>query len=158
MKRFIPLFLIAFLLGVASPAMAEHDGRDGKMCTKCGGESEGSSECPVAEKAMKKAHWLLDNSEELGLTAEQTAQIKEIKMGLKKGGIQEKAGMEMFMIDLKSKLSEETLDVEGLNAMIDGASAQFAKAGKDHVAAYAKLKGILTAEQMVKAKALWKKK
>jgi hypothetical protein len=165
MKKNVSLFLLLFLLGASAPAFADH-GKGGECktcqaagkCEKCGGEAEGSHQCPITEKILKKAHFLLDNAEEIGLSDEQTAQVKAIKMQTKKEAIKEQADMEIFMLDLKAKLGEDKFDVEGTTAMVDQATAGMSSGAKAKIEAYAKLKAVLSEEQLVKAKAIWKKK
>jgi hypothetical protein len=60
------------------------------------------------------------------------------------------------MLDLKSKLSEDKVDVEGGNTLIDQNFAAASAAAKSDLAAYAKLKSLLTPDQMTKMKALHK--
>ncbi len=132
-------------------------GEEKKTCRKCG-EAEESCPCPILDKIMKKSHFLLDNQEELGLSEEQVDKIKAIKMGAKKTAILQAANMQIFEIDLKTKLGESKVDVEGIDAMIDQGMTAMSKSAKDSVQSYADLKSILTEEQMVKAKEIWKKK
>ena len=106
---------------------------------------------------MKKAHFFLENKAKLGLTADQVSQIKTMRTNMVKTMIRNKAEQEIFMLDMKTKLSEPVLDVEGINTMIDQAMAGMSTGAKGSVAALAELKGLLTEEQMTKAKELWKK-
>lgn len=162
MKTLLIIFGLLFTFtstALAECPMGKSDGDCSKrsgMCAK-GGE-EGSHSCPIMGKLMKKAHFLLDNSDAIGLSADQVTAIKGIKMQAKKSAIQQEAGMKIFMLDMESKLGEETLDVAGISAMIDKGSSEMASGGKQTVQLYAQLKAVLTPEQLAKAKEIWKKK
>lgn len=161
---------MGFLLGLlmmlslaGAPAFADkhcEGGRcpfsDKKECAKekeCAGEGE----CPIAGKVMKKAHFFLSNKDAIGLSEEQVSQIKAIKSATKKSMIRSKAEMEIFQMDLMDKMSEPVLDLEGLNASIDQASAGWGAGAKATLADYAKLKAVLNDGQMAKAKEIWAK-
>jgi hypothetical protein len=157
--------LLAIALAAAPAFAGHHDKGDcskgkcswsKKDCSKgdCG---KGSGGCPLVEKFMKKAHFFLDNQSEIGLTDEQVTKINTLKMDMKKTMIRNMAEHEIFMLDMKSKLSEPALDVEGINAMIDQSMAGMAAGAKGTVAALAELKSVLTEDQMTKAKEIWKK-
>ncbi len=45
--------------------------------------------------------------------------------------------MKIFALDIKAKMSEPKLDVESLNAMMDGASAGMSQGAKATIASYA---------------------
>lgn len=107
---------------------------------------------------MKKSCFFLANSDEIGLSEDQTKQIKAIKMEAKKDAIRTEAGMKIVMIDMMAKLHESPMDVAALEKMIDDVSVGMAETGKKAVQSLADLKGALTPEQMAKAKELWKEK
>jgi hypothetical protein len=157
MKKIMPVLLGIFLLANSS-AFA-----DSKWGDKCGSACRYKSaaaehKCPITAKFMKKAAFFLDNRDEIGLSADQVKQIKGLELIGKKAAIKQMADMQMWMLDLEAKLSEEKVDVEGVGAMIDEGSAAMALSTKSMVANYAKLKEILTADQMAKAKEIWMKK
>ena len=169
MKKFLIALILICGIAAAPSAMANH----GKMCASgasvcpmksqssaCGkcGQVEESYPCPVINKVMKKAHFLLDNTDELNLTPEQVKTITDIKMQVKKSAIRQGSGMEIFMLDTHSKLSEDVVDVTGINAMIDQGMSEMSAATKANVESYAALKSVLTPEQLAKAKEIWKKK
>jgi ABC-type Na+ transport system ATPase subunit NatA len=64
----------------------------------------------------------------------------------------------IFALDIEHKLHEPTVDVEGIGAMIDQMSVSMAASAKETVAAFAKLKSVLTEEQRNMAKDLWLQK
>ena len=115
-------------------------------------------QCQVAGKFTKKAHFILENQKELGLTDQQVTTIKELKLQAERDGIQQNADREIYLLDLRSKLGEDKIDVEGTNALIDKNFLSAAAAEKANVQAYAKLKSTLTPEQITKMKELLKSK
>lgn len=164
MKRTLSLLTILSILLVPAVALAGHHGgscdmKSGCPMSKCGGQSDcDKSACPIAGKILKKAEFFLDNADEIGLSKEQVKQIKDIKHMTKKDAIFGEAGMKAFYLDMKAKLHEEKVDVEGMNKLIEDATAEMSKGAKKSVQSYAELKAVLSEEQMTKAKAIWKKK
>src|SRR3989338_10203110 len=163
MKKLTILLILATALAVSYPAFANcgHCEKDKqcamqKNCERSRSDKE-CSQCPIAGKLMKKAHFYLENAQEIGLSDDQIAQIKAIKIDAKKAAIRQGADMEIFELDIKEKMSAPAVDVEGLNAMIDQVSADMASSAKTSVASYAKLKAVLSADQVKKAKEIWKK-
>lgn len=171
MKKVLAVVLVVAGMAFAPMAFADNHGgkecskgdsscsmKDGaKMCGKCGQMQE-SNQCPIIDKIMKKAHFFLDNQNEIGLSADQVKEIKTIKTDVAKSSIKMGASMQIFMLDLESKLGEDTVDIEGLGSMVDQGMAGMSQETKANIALYAKLKSVLTAEQMAKAKEIWKKK
>ena len=158
------LTLAAF--AVAAPQAQAGCPLKGGECSHCskGGDSEcskgdcgGEGGCPIMAAFKKKSHFFLENAQEIGLSDEQVTAIKAMKTQVKKWEIQQMAGMQIGMMDMEEKLHANPVDVEGLNAMIDQGMADMGKGAKELVATYAKLKAVLTPEQMTKAKAIWKK-
>lgn len=159
-------YLLGVLLGVtmaAGPVWAEHACKGGQCpmmqsgCCRDGHDQADLSECPITNKVIEKAKFFLENAEAIGLDEAQVKTIKGIKMEAKKAKINQKAQMEVFHMDITAKMSESPLDVEGLNTMMDEAAAGMTAGGKGMIATYAKLKAVLTENQMTKAKELWKK-
>jgi hypothetical protein len=153
--------LMALLVGTSAWAKCGGDQCPMKGYDKeCSGKSECSEKggCPITAKTVKKASFFLENKEVIGLSEAQVAEIKSIKNEAEKSQIRQGAEMQIMMLDLEGSLHQEPLDVEGFNAYMDKGAAAMANAGKQSFAAYAKLKSILTPEQMTKAKAAWKKK
>lgn len=166
-KTFAILLAVCFLLSPlgASSAYAKHGyGAHGSMCKYCPlkqhasgyrGHGEKEYNCPVTGKFMKKTHFFLENQKELALTEEQVRSIKELKLGVKKSYIRQMAELQVFALDVDQALSEPKVDVEGIQAMIDQFSTSMSDSAKKTVADYAKLKSVLTPEQLAKAKELW---
>ena len=112
----------------------------------------------IADKFMMKAHFLLENKSDVGLTDDQVKTIKELKLQMEKDSIRQSADMKTFILDIQSKLAEDKVNVEGANALIDQNVAAASVAAKSNLAAYAKLKSLLTPDQMTKMKALHEQK
>ena len=128
------------------PAFA-HPTDGGKM-------DKGQNQCPVANKFMMKAHFLLEHKADIGLTDDQVKTIKDLKLQVEKDSIQQGADMKTFKLDLDSKLAEDKVDVEGTNALIDKGFAGASASAKSNLSAYAKLKAVLTPDQLTKMKVL----
>ncbi len=174
-KQLMFVALLAMGLSLGSSAWA-HEGMD---CDsgKCSmgskhGKMEKGGQCPIAAKVEKKADFLMDHKSDLALTGDQIKKIQEIDLATEKASAQQGADMKAFMLDLKSKLGEESIDVAGTDALIDKNTALFAAAAKANVDAeqpaqgrvdtvvdaYASLQKVLTPEQTAKVKDLWKEK
>lgn len=147
LRSFFALLVMTSFL--AAPAWA-----DG-MCKKCMGGKQKEYQCPVIGKFMEKAHFFMSNKEEVGLSDDQVAKIKELKLAVKKIHVRQEADMKLMFLDLDAKMSEPKVDVEGINAMIDQGSAGMSASTKEVIQAYADLKSVPTQEQMEKLKAIW---
>ena len=154
MKRILFFIVVFGMLGAStpSPAMAHHN--------------EGG--CPFAEEGafasgfegmfFHKAHSLLDNEAELGLTDDQVQAIRGLKIEARKTLITQEAQIEVLKLDLRSLLDQDTVDTAAAGLLIDQKHEIEKAMAKDLVADFAKLKSVLTAEQRQKMKALWKEK
>ena len=111
-------------------------------------------QCPIADKFMMKADFLLEHKSEVGLTDDQVKTIKDLKLQMGKDTIRQSADMKTFELDLKSKLAEDKVDVDGTNALIDKNFATALAAAKSNLATYAKLKDLLNPGQITTMKAL----
>ena len=111
----------------------------------------------LESKFSCKAGMILRNKEELSLTDEQMKRLKELKVATKKDLVRKNADIDILAIDIKSKLWEETIDTEAINALIDRKYEIKKAKAKALVAACAELKRILTEEQIGKLKALKEK-
>jgi hypothetical protein len=159
---FLSIFTLA--LALSAPVFANHEGGcpagqhdcDGGSGCSNGGQQQGG--CPITAKFMAKSAFFLDNKDALGLSDDQVKTIKALKLEVEKTSVRQGADMQIFMLDVMAKLQDDTVDVEGTNSLIDKGSAGMSESVKSVVAAYAKLKGTLTAEQATKAKAIWSKK
>src|SRR3989338_5299836 len=87
------VLLLAVGLCFLPAASADHGqgcGSAGCPMANKGGEEQ--YQCPITAKFFKKAHFMLDNKEELGLSEDQVKSIKALKLEVKKAYIQQSAG------------------------------------------------------------------
>ena len=104
-----------------------------------------------------KAHFMLENQAELGLSEEQVKLIQDLKQNVKKLLIKQQADIDILAIDIKAKLHDDPVDVAAINALIDQKYEIKKAKTKSLVDAIAKLKGTLTDQQREALKDLWKK-
>jgi len=145
-RSLILLSVVAVLiagLAVSAAFAADHKKKDGHR--------KG-----MDEKLFYKAHMMLRNEIELGLSDEQVGMIKDLKLSTKKSMIRQKAEIEILALDVKAAMWKDTIDVEAVGKLIDQKYELKKQKAKSLVAAYAELKGILTKEQKDKLKELWK--
>jgi len=105
---------------------------------------------------FKKAHVILMNKDELGLSDAQVKQIKDLKISMKKQKIQDQAQIDLVETDIKAKMWESTIDTEAIDGLIDKKYDLKKAKAKSKVKAYATLKEILTDEQKAKLKEVCK--
>ena len=88
----------------------------------CGGKGCGkhdSKDMPLDKKLFKKLHMIYNHQDELGISDEQLAKIKELKIALKKDLIQRQADVDLLKIDIRSALYEDEVNLEEVNKLID---------------------------------------
>ena len=111
------------------------------------GKKGDSEKMGLDEKFTKKAHMVIANQEELGLSDEQVDQITQLKISLMKSIIEQNAAIEILAIDIQSELYKDTIDLDKVNALIDKKYELKKQKTKDTVAAMAEFKNVLTDEQ-----------
>lgn len=161
MKRWLGILTgLALMVGAAGPVWAECCQHGGQCPMAAQKDSEDVAECgcPILTKILQKSKFLLEHADAIGLSEQQVADIKAIKLDTKKTSVRIAAEMKVFELDVQAKLSAPNLDVEGLNAMIDTASQGMSTGAKASIATYAKLRSLLSEEQQKKAKELWNKR
>lgn len=131
-----------------------HGGYSGGDCTK---KCDKGGECPIVGKTLCLAHGALEYQKELALSDDQIKAIKALKLEVKKQKIQQTAQMQIGMLEMHAMLKADTLDVEGLKAMIDQGMAAMTTNAKASVDQYAQMKSILKQDQIAKLKELCKK-
>ena len=89
----------------------------------------------------------MKNKDELKLSDNQITGIKNLKVNAKKNLIRKKAEIDVISVDIKSKLWDETIDVSGINKLVDQKYDLKKEKTKSLIAAYAELKKILSKEQ-----------
>jgi len=135
----------------SSEVAADHSGGQ-KTCHR--GHS-----ASLEDKFYHKAHFVLKHAETAGLSDEQIQAIKDLKHETKKSLIQRQANIDIFALDIESKLRERSpLDLEGINQLIDQKYEIKKSKVKGLASALSQLKGIVTDEQWDELKAVWKKK
>lgn len=164
-KRFTQtLFLILTAMILLAPAATAN--QHGKQCPmmskgecskgRCSMKGEKGG-CPIVGKTLCMAYGALEYQKELSLSEEQISAIKALKLEVKKQKIQQTAAMQIGMLEMHAKLKEDTLDVEGLKAMIDQGMAAMATSAKASIDQYAQMRSILKQDQIAKLKELCKK-
>ena len=120
----------------------------------------GKKDCrdkPLSKKVLKKLHMIFEHQEELGISDDQLAKIKELKIALKKDLIQKEADIDLVKVDIRSALYEDEIDLAAANKLIDQKYETKKSKSKQVVSTLAQLKKILTKDQMDKLKDLKRK-
>lgn len=126
-----------------------------------GGSSEGhgkwgkGKEDLLSKMFTQKAHFIMENAGELGLGEDKIDAIKSLKLETKKMTIRQDAEIEVACLEAMTKLHSYPVDVDAVNKFIDQKYDLKKAEAKNLVAAIAKLKGMLTKEQMDKLHTLW---
>ena len=107
-------------------------------------------------KFFSKAHFIIQNQEELKLSDEQVGKIKDLKLSTKRGLIKIDAEIELIALDIKAQLMQDSIDTEAINALIDQKYELKKIKTKSLIASYAALKNSLSAEQKKALKKLKK--
>ena len=102
-----------------------------------------------------KAHFILKNGEELGLSEDKVKAIKNLKLETKKMLIKQDAEVEIVRLDIMAKLHDYPVDVDQVNKLVDQKYELKKAKTKNLVEAIAKLKGTLTKDQYDKLHKLW---
>lgn len=118
----------------------------------------GYGKMAMSDMFFMKVKMIYKNQEEIGVSDDQMKQIKSLKIDLKKDSIRKTAEIEILKIDIHSLMHKDQIDVAAVNKLIDQ-KYEFKKAKtKKVVGAFAKLKKIITKDQMAKLKKLKKNK
>jgi hypothetical protein len=160
MLKKMPNILIigmAMLLLAAPLAKANHGGGGGgkhgsKMCAMKGGGGD------FEKKFYYKSHFILGNSDELGLSEKQTAEIESLVTQVKKGLIKQDADIEVLELDIKNLMHQDSIDVEAVNKLVDQKFELKKTKAKFLVEGIAKLKQSISDDQQAKMKELFKGK
>jgi hypothetical protein len=149
MKKITIVLLVAFF-AIAAPTLAYTD-------THCDcGRMEQRHK--IGKKVFKKIHVIMKNKDELKLSENQITEIKKLKVDAKKNLIRKKAEIDVISVDIKSKLWDETIDVSGINKLVDQKYDLKKEKTKSLIGAYAELKKILSKEQKEMLKKLMRHK
>ncbi|MFA5199643.1 MAG: hypothetical protein WC442_01860 [Candidatus Omnitrophota bacterium] len=118
----------------------------GAYCGTAKGEDK------MEERLFGKASFILENSEELGLSEEQITKIKAVKINAKKSIIKSDAEIELTALEIKEALGKETADLNNINTLIDKKYNIKSQKAKTLVNACVELKKILNKDQAKKIK------
>jgi protein CpxP len=149
MKRKALIFsvLVLFVMCLV-PQLSQADGNKG------GG---GYHDKGLDDKILFKAKFMLKNQDELGLSKEQVAKIKEVKIAVKKDIVKRDAEIELLKIDIMAKMYEDKIDVAGIDKLIDKKYDLKKAKAKALVQTCADLRDILTEDQMKEFKTMCRK-
>ncbi|MGB3082188.1 MAG: hypothetical protein WBB86_04275 [Candidatus Omnitrophota bacterium] len=112
----------------------------------------------LEEKLFYKAHFMLKNEEELGLSEKQVDQIRKLKIDTKKDMINKQAQIDLIGVDIKTQMWEDPMDLDTMNELVEHKYMIKEAKTKALLSAYAQLKGLLTEDQKTTLKKLWLKK
>lgn len=149
-KVFVVMTLAAMALFAGTAAFAEMQG-----CPMGGNtETGGDVKLGLEEKFVMKAHLIMDNSQELGITEDQLAKIRDIKMKTKKMLIMKEAEIDVIELDIKSGLWQDNVDMAAIGLLVAKKYELEKEKAIGIVEACIAIKGILNPEQMSKLKAM----
>lgn len=168
-SRFLTLSVLsALLLGSFSiDASAfglkgkHHKGGHGKkMCSMHADGGHGSKGAHgkknMDAKFSQRAHFILANAEEIGLSDEQKNTLTELMSNTKKSAIRAKADIEIIALDIHTGLNTKKPDIAALEGLIDQKYEKKKEQAKTLVRALAQTKTLLTADQWEKLKKIKK--
>ena len=136
------LVLVLCFVLCSSAALAKDAGRKGE---------DGFS---LERKVLRKLGMVIRYQEDLGLTDEQVAQIRDLKVSVQKDLVKKQADIKLLAIDIKTALAEDTIDTKAVGKLIDKKYAVKKDKAMVLVKAYAELKKMLTDEQQKKFKTI----
>lgn len=116
----------------------------------CGGGYGGSFEGMF----FKKAHFILENEEAIGLSVEKAAAVKALKLETKKALIKQNAEIEVVSLDIQKELHTYPVNAEALGKLVDQKYDLKKAEAKGLVEAIAQLKGTLSKDQYEKLRSL----
>jgi hypothetical protein len=152
MQRKIVLISLVMILAVSFCVPAGYADYGSKYCKK------DTKYDGLQEKFFYKAHFILNNEEELGLSEKQVKTIKDLKIALKKNIINMQAQIDLLTVDIKTEMWEDPMNVEMINSLVEEKYAIKKEKTKALIDAYSKLKGVLSEDQKKTLKKLWKQK
>lgn len=149
-KRSIVIgILVMFLIGIIGVNVSYAGQKGGFHCGKGKGRQDG-----LKLKLLSQVHRAITNQEELGLSDEQVKKLKDLKITTKKDLVKKQGDIDIVAIDIKAELGEDTIDLAGIDKLIDQKYDLKKSKTKALVKAYADFKKVLTAEQSKKFKTL----
>jgi len=149
----VSVLLVALLVAVSLPGAVQAAGYG---CAKGGHGYKKGKHKGFEMEIFHKAHFILKNQEELGLSEEQVERIKGLKIEVKKELIKRRAEIEILAVDIKAKMHEGEIDIKAVNKLIDKKYELKKEKAKYLIKTYVELKSILTEEQKQSLKAIWR--
>lgn len=146
------LTAVVVVTGLSLSSVDAYEGRGSFRKPGAGCDSDGG----FAQKFMKKAHFVMEHADELGLDKAKVEAVRNLKMETKKSKIRQDAEIEIVDVEIKTKMYADPIDVEAVNLLIDQQYELKKSQAKSMVEALAKLKGMLTPEQIENMRKLWK--
>jgi len=146
--------LIAVIALAPSYALANKGGHAAEQHCRIAGGGKGG--WGIEGKFFHKAHFLLKNQDELGLSDAQVDTVRKLKLDTKKSIIRQEADIEVLRLDIHALLYDSEVNVKAVNKLIDQKYAIKRDKSKKAVAAFVELKSIISEEQWDNMKALWK--
>lgn len=119
--------------------------------------ADGKYKKELDSKLYEKAHLILTNEEELGLSDAQVEKIKELKITTKKDIITKDASIDIIAVDIKAEMWKDPVNVDKINKLIDKKYDIKKEKTKTIVKACADIKDVLTKDQKAKLKGICKK-
>jgi Spy/CpxP family protein refolding chaperone len=109
-------------------------------------------------KFFYKAHFILNNEDELKLTEEQAKEIRTLKTSVQKDLINLDAKIDLISVDIKTEMWEDPMNLDMINGLVEEKYGLTKEKTKILVNSYAQLNKVLTGEQKQVLKRLWMKK
>lgn len=147
-KKFLAAAFLVFSLVLTTTLLQAYEHKFGKT------KGEGWS---FEDKFNNKAHLMLANKAELGLSTDQIKNIKDLKNKTQKNLIKQDAEINIIALDVKAEMHKDPMDVNAINKLIDKKYDLKKEKAKSLVSSCAELKSILTKEQNEKMKEIYKK-
>jgi Spy/CpxP family protein refolding chaperone len=149
-KKVFSILFIAFAALVVVSSSAFSGECPMEKSEMAGMYEKGDSKMDLEDTFSQKIHFIMANSDEIGLSAEQLEKIHTLKYSVKKSIIKNDAEIEILALDIKEALGKDDIDIGAANSLIDKKYMIKAQKTKDIVAACANLKTIMTKEQQKK--------
>ena len=148
MRRLIFLVALIIAVGLIMVPMSVD------ACKKCPSKVSGKEQKKsLKEKFCKKTKFILQHKEMLGLTDDQYQKVEALKVKTKKDLIMKTAEIEVIVVDIKSELDNDPINVKTVNNLNDKKYDIKKQKANVLVQAFADLKNVLTEKQKAKMKA-----
>ena len=150
-KAFTVLFIVSVALAIVSSSAFSGECPMGKS-NMAGTTGKGGSKMDLKDTFFQKIRFIMSNSDEIGLDADQLGKIHALKYDVKRSIVKNDAGIDILALDIKEALGKDDINIDAVNSLIDKKYAVKAQKSKDIVMACANLKAIFTKDQQKKMK------